>query len=735
MPPAGPRLNGNGYHPPGGGYPPNYPGYPNGSRSAPSVVESMVKLFFARWSVLFVIAIVGVAASYATVKKYGKQNYSVNGVMTYSVPDDYNQRKLFPPPKLETIMQLVQSPDVIEKAIKDTKSPIPLDQVISRMRVQNVQMSDNISITLDSSEKDNTDQLVNRIMELAREKYLKLRNDSYETTLARIDNDSKAAQKAQNDSQRRYSEKLKEFDIADPKHEVETLVKEISELSGKVTQQESRGRTLDEEIQKHEKLIEEQTPSVDPQNPQKGGHLTTDQMTLLIKCKGDLEQATAEFKIYESSYKQKKPAAERGYIPLDDIRDIELKLIKAKTSVDALKKTIAALEQPPDPRGGQLAPLPLNDPLAEYRKALAAMKIEKVSLPFLLHNMRATLKEKKDRLQTIANANQVLQPLEQENGEHGTAVAARNKEKAELNQFRAMISDPHTSELRITGRASGGPAAVSSNYMKLSAAVFGLLFLLYGVYLAAFELPKVMKNQTPPSPQNNGHAPDRYYAQSNLPVPVLGHFAPMTMSTGRYVSSPPPPTAEVHSLAAGLAASFREPGSIVLFTPMGDGVQIEKLVSELSRHYANAGESVLLFDVRGVSTPLSMAMTGSRSGAIDSYLDGEVAEPSSCFTPTQFPSVEYTRGDIANTTTGGAIALYRFRQLLDEMRNRYSKVLMIGPAARNVDEVEVLTAFSEGVVLVVQDEANPTDVNAYVDAMKHTDAPIFGAVVVGNPLR
>ena len=76
--------------------------------------------------------------------------------------------------------------------------------------------------------------------------------------------------------------------------------------------------------------------------------------------------------------------------------------------------------------------------------------------------------------------------------------------------------------------------------------------------------------------------------------------------------------------------------------------------------------------------------------------------------------------------------MYRFRQLLEEMRQRYSRVLMIGPSARDLDDLQMLTAFSEGVVLVVQDHANPHDVNTYVEALKTSETPVFGAVVIGN---
>jgi hypothetical protein len=712
------------------------------------MLESLFKLFFARWPVLILLALLGAVGSYLTIQKYGKQSFTVEGMMTYSGSEDYVQRKVFPPLKIETVSQLLRSPEVIEQAIKELDSPIRLDMVMRQLRVQIVQMSDNFAVAIDSSETENSSKLVNRMMELAQSRYLKQRNDTFQQAITRAENELQNAEKAHQESMTKLREALAHRNVGDPKLEYESVSKEIGELSSKVKELESSEDSLKAQIETLIATIAEQSKPSNPAQPEVNDLLTPEQQAAIVKAKGDLATAESDLKFLRGERDRKRGPAERNIIPAEEYRKAIQDCKNAEEKVDTLKKVILALEKKPDPKN----PLPLlaNDPLADMKKMLSSLRLDLATLPFKLSAAKRNLTEKRERLQELSKARAEIEPFEQATTRTGTLLSERTRERSELDQIRSKISDPHTSELKIRSLASSSASATSSNYLKIAAAVFGVLFMLYLGYLAAIELPRVTREQAPLAPMGAMPSPpapqpvqppavqqvyNSPFAPSKLPVPVLGRFAPVTTTqSGRFIS-PAGPSQEVHTLADGIAQKFQEPGSIVLFTPMGEGVQVEKLVSELSRHYARAGESVLLFDARGVSSPLNVGSTGASSPGIDAYLKGKSEDAAACFTPTQFPSVEYTRGDITHTATGGAMAMYRFRQLLDEMRNRYSKVLMIGPTARHVDDLEMLTAFSEGVVLVVQDQANPNDVNAYVEAMKTADAPIFGAVVVGNQMR
>ena len=190
---------------------------------------------------------------------------------------------------------------------------------------------------------------------------------------------------------------------------------------------------------------------------------------------------------------------------------------------------------------------------------------------------------------------------------------------------------------------------------------------------------------------------------------------------------------ELGTLAHGIAASFDLPGSIILFTPVTEQVRVEGLVSDLSRHFAKNGEPVLVFDARGMNfTSSNFPMNADPVPKIDSFIRGDVNDPSECFASTDIPSVQYARADLLQRLPAGVMAMYRFRHLVQEMRDRYVRILMITSPHQNSEELQLLTSFSEGVVMVVHDQIQPAIVEEYAKNLRNVEAPILGAVVIGN---
>ena len=695
------------------------------------MLESLIKLFFTRWPFLAALFLIGCVGSYLVIQKYGKQSFAIEGVLTYSISDDYAQRRIFPAPKLETIMQLVKSPEVLDQAIKDLESPISIDLLMRQMRVQNSQMSDNIAVIFETAETVNSTKIVNRIMELAKDRYLKARNESFKQALNRVDSELKTAEKEHRDTMTQFRDELARLNVSDPKLEHDAVMKQVSELSVQVKQLQNLKPGLEDQITTLNQFIEEQSKP-DPSQPDFNPNLTNEQQVAVLTQKGEQKIAESLLRTRQIQWEKLLPLVRDKVVPYKELLDMEQEIDGLRKKIQTLKETITLLEKKPDAKIGILVN-GNGDPLGKPKEKRLELILELKALPGKLKAAEEDLAEKKKRQEVIEKASTELEPFTQATGRTGSVVSEQIRMRSELNQFRSKIDDPNTSELKIRSAGSAGPSPISSNHMKIAAAVFGLLFMLYVGYLAIFELPRIPK--AAPVVETAARVPVYQQHPERFPsLAVLGHYAPPQTLNGRLPAIPSAPHAEeVHTLANGIAENFREPGSIILFTPMGDGVQVEKLVSELSRYYAKQGESVLLFDARGVSTPLSvMPLTATKTVAIDPFLDGQADDPSACFSPTQIPSVEYARGDITHRVSGGAMAMYRFRQLLEEMRHRYSRVLMIGPSARDLDDLQMLTAFSEGVVLVVQDQANPHDVNTYVEALKTSETPVFGAVVIGN---
>jgi hypothetical protein len=250
--------------------------------------------------------------------------------------------------------------------------------------------------------------------------------------------------------------------------------------------------------------------------------------------------------------------------------------------------------------------------------------------------------------------------------------------------------------------------------------IAGALLLYFG-FIAAVDLPRNLPTPQPPLPQWG--------------VPVLAHVPrdPPSLQS-RTEDTQPRPVEALQSLASGIGQGVTEHGSIILFTPLNDRVRIESVVAELGRYYARSGDSVLVFDARAAHAKrlVTQAVTPVRSAQVDAYLDGHTDDADTCFAPTEVPALEYTRGDLTRRVNDGMLGMYRFRKLLDDMRQRYSRVLMIAPALREAGDLDMLTALSEAVVLVVPDHTPADEVEPCVQSLRSAEAPLCGAVVVGE---
>jgi len=92
--------------------------------------------------------------------------------------------------------------------------------------------------------------------------------------------------------------------------------------------------------------------------------------------------------------------------------------------------------------------------------------------------------------------------------------------------------------------------------------------------------------------------------------------------------------------------------------------------------------------------------------------------------------VEYSRADLSTGVTG-VLAAHRFRQLVEEMRERYSLVFFVGPPVQLDAGDALLATLAEGMVLVTETSADPVEVHAYLDTLcQQVPARLYGTLSV-----
>ena len=187
----------------------------------------------------------------------------------------------------------------------------------------------------------------------------------------------------------------------------------------------------------------------------------------------------------------------------------------------------------------------------------------------------------------------------------------------------------------------------------------------------------------------------------------------------------------VLALAERITQEGVDRGGIVLFAPTQDQLQLTTLIGDLGMQLSNDGSRVLVFDARAVAETPAWAGPNAPgvSARVEGYLDGR-SEATQCFIPTAMKNVEYSRADLSNRVSG-VMSAHRFRQLVEEMRERYSLVLMVAPPMALDGNDPLLATLAEGLVVVTESTAPPNQIKAYIDHLaEQISAPVYGALSV-----
>ncbi len=148
--------------------------------------------------------------------------------------------------------------------------------------------------------------------------------------------------------------------------------------------------------------------------------------------------------------------------------------------------------------------------------------------------------------------------------------------------------------------------------------------------------------------------------------------------------------------------------------------------------FSRRGERVLVFDARQVAETPDWA--GPQAPAVgktvEGYLDGQSDAATGCFVPTALNGVEYSRADLS-TRVSGVLSAHRFRQLIEEMKERYSVVFLVAPPVSLEETDPILAMLAEGMVLVTESSANPIEIHAFLDTLcQQVPARLYGTVAV-----
>jgi uncharacterized protein involved in exopolysaccharide biosynthesis len=719
-------ASGNGYHPGAATADPPAP-----PAHAPSYLDVLLKQIKKRWVLLAVWMALTAGAAYAVVHTYGKPLWRAEGSLYYSPNFSYSYKRLYTPPNIQTVLAIIKSPEVLEKLRKEKGIGESVESLQGRLTATVQRQSDMITLSFDWPDKAQGAEYANRILELAIEQFDQLRHRLSGQALTDLEEDLKRTITDELAMRNKLNDTLGKKNIFDLKVEKDNVIREIAQLELQIEHARSEQTSLEAQLREMDfrvkKLLGETKAD--------GEALSEADINLLRSIKEtrerqlvrqrDIEQAKIKLKALDEEYKRTLPLYERGYVTKQD-------WAKLTSEIDLMKHTITGSKEVQEmeakiksdektllesKRG--TATIPLQQARFDRLKIEVAHDV----MPKKIADLETSLGERRKRQQFLQKVEKDAMPVQQEID----ALQMRRTTLTVTKQEHEKLEGNKLAELTVYSPAAAGGTPVSTNHMKLAVAVFGLSGLLFVGFVVVRDMPRALAEAAPkPGPE----------PRRDLPVPLPTRHAPPPPNYGRGRSPSAEPTNEhLRALAGRIAQSVSDNGAIVLFAPATSGLRIDSLVGDLGCFYAQTGGRVLIFDARTAAEGASLpAWAGPGAAEVEQHVEGFIEGHSelsaACFGPTLIASIDYSRCDLSRFLSG-VMAMYRFRRLVHEMKERYTLVLMITPQCYRVGgEGDFYSTMAEGIVVVLGESTDPAQVEEYLQNLRDSETPVYGAVTV-----
>lgn len=375
---------------------------------------------------------------------------------------------------------------------------------------------------------------------------------------------------------------------------------------------------------------------------------------------------------------------------------------------------------------GELEPTTLESAKTSWSK-LSKIADEARELQFEANNNRVDLdyflaKTGEFELERNRSTNEDVKRSSSELLELKLEVDEKEKRYSELSQQLDQINQLRECEL--TEYVVTSPAVVnavddvSSNRKNLFVCSFLGFGLLLTAPLIAIELMRLR-----PSPIT--------IISRRWNLPVLGSHSPgfsgSTSPNGGVGSQ------DLRLMALRIQQSLSRPsGRVVMFSGLDHGESPLALIRSLSYCLAQREESVLMIQI----PPTLEAAEGWRFGnegsfkagrpGVAEYLASGSEDVTSCVISAGVAGIDFLPGG-CSAVASEAMASSRLTSLIEQLRAKYSMIILCGPSTLYPADLQMLAARADGIVFTVnQDSVNSVYGNEVIGDLLELGAPILG---------
>jgi Mrp family chromosome partitioning ATPase len=526
---------------------------------------------------------------------------------------------------------------------------------------------------------------------------------------------------------------LKGFKGLDPKEKLtglELAIKDLEKESRLVRASHNahiidKGKLM-EEIEKLE-ILQRQIPTqspgkeaIDPDFEEKRDTLKT----AIRKAQQELDKARLELTQSEGDFTVKEGLYKKLVVTKPQLEQAQSRFRNAKSAVAGLEKDMEEFQA----KLNKLRPTSLR--LQEAKKELKTVKR-------LIENERGNLELNEQRLADTRKEQQQAEDIKRAWDPKHKEVEILEKERLELRQKESELDQQLgnvAGELRINSDVmSSFPL---SDRKKQSIIGFGIALVLgLGLMIGRELTTKTLRAEV---------------MADRLRLPILAESDSGSSEQASGLSSN-----QSRALSLRIRQYVPGEGAAVLISSLNERNTIDPLVTDLARYFAMRNEHVLILDAR-----IAQAQARVLAGLIERRVDGEAPEvvpwvangPGAAgpgvaglvqylvfegqsyttftYQNSRLPGVDYMPAGGPYPVTD-ALASEPMDDLLKTLRKVYTLILVVGPAVTRDVDTEILAAYVDGMVLVLNNPLgtfSPT-VEHFMRSLKQKHAPLLGSVI------
>lgn len=724
----------------------------------PALKNLVFRVLKHRWKAIVICIIAVLAVSVLVTLLFTRRTWEATATLLYTplpVPLDFQD--LYEPPDLSSTSPLALSRTVLEGIKKDYDLPIPVKTLRKFVRVEPSPGSDNLlEISFEWGNSKEAAEIANSVAKRFRMEVGRVRKQAMKSYYTNLQKYLASCKTRLETARKRLNEYSANQNVIDADGDIENLQDEIHSLEEAHAKAERENVELaaqSKKIKSHiENLKHKDTEEARKAKEYEAAHESItdarrrqDRLRELIGEERRIIKVKALLEAKRREYERAAKLVKKQLIPKTKFEKIQGEMeslmaqIEENKSILKWKSELQKIDETVVPEGETKQ---TGSPIITqvlFRKLELDLQI--LANEQKLFQLQKSLTAKRSLREQLVRRRHGFQTLEDD---VDTIDDERRATEDRLAVLRTLSSLGPV-EFNVITPAEPAKYATHSNRKYLFAGIFVLGAMLSAAMISSLEIYK------------NG----LMTVEERLAIFGLTKLGRMSPEVRDNLNRSSPCQKAVRQLALKIRQTVVHPGAIILFSDLDDGSKSPAaLLAELALCMACRDERVLIwaandspdsqkaFDALIESEcltishePVGVSSREQASGIVEQtalqtrtqglaeYLSFTCMDLPEFIFPTTMPGVDCLLMGQSKLPPEG-FATHRMQEMLAELRNKYSIIIVDGPSVSQDDDLELLVPYSDGIVFLTHDaQSTSSKADEVLRGLYQLHAPIIGGMI------